>query len=143
MEPSALLFLYPSVHTIEDSTAIIIGVPHFMLIQQNSMRMHRKRSGLLQSDIAVLSNVNGRKTVAKYEKGINKYPIEFLLIYQILFSVPIDSLFDRQKQQVLERLGGRLENRIGQLKALKPRPKTVRRLSYLEGALEKLKAGQY
>jgi hypothetical protein len=61
-------------------------------------------------------------------------------VYHILFNVPIEIIFERQKEEVLSSLNEKLKRRIGQLQALKQRPKIARRLAYLEETIRKLPA---
>ncbi len=106
--------------------------PMFMLIQHNYLRFYRKPTSLSQVDMAALSNMPSRASVARCEKGIGKMAIELLLLYHILFGVPVETMFERQKHEVLSTIQERISERIAKLKFLKSQPKTDRRISYLE-----------
>jgi transcriptional regulator with XRE-family HTH domain len=109
-----------------------------MLIQHNHLRIVRKRSRLTQLDIAFLLELSDYANVSRWEQG-NRLPnIEALVAYHLLFDVPIEDLFERQKRDLAQSLCKRIALRLQSLTNQKQDRKTISRITFLNAALTKL-----
>jgi transcriptional regulator with XRE-family HTH domain len=111
-----------------------------MLIQQNNLRLYRKQSQLTQSDIAFLMDLSDYSNISHWELGYKKPNIDILIIYHLLFDIPIESLFDRQKQELSESISKRIEGLLGMLKSTPEDDKVTNRIAFLTSALNRLTA---
>lgn len=109
-----------------------------MFIQQNFLRIVRKRTQLTQIDIASIMKISDSANVSRWEHGMKNPGVEILLTYHLLFDIPIESLFDRQKQEMKEIIIPRIEERVRHLKALEQDPKIQSRINYLGSVLTRL-----
>ena len=64
--------------------------------------------------------------------------VEILLMYHLLFNIPIESLFERQKQELKETIGERIKHLIEHLKSGPPDSKVASRIAFIESALNRL-----
>ena len=111
-----------------------------MLIQQNFLRLVRKRTQLTQVDIAAILRISDYANVSRWEQGQKTPNVEVLLVYHLLFNVPVESLFERQKEQLKPIILPRIRERISELRALPPDPKVEGRIRYLESVLGRITA---
>lgn len=111
-----------------------------MPTHHNYLRVFRKRTDLTPSDIGFLLNRPDYSNISRCEKGYRKPNIEMLLLYHLLFNVPIDSLFERQKDDLNEDLIVRLGLLIQRLKQLEQDPMVNSRITFLASALSRLTA---
>jgi transcriptional regulator with XRE-family HTH domain len=109
-----------------------------MLIQQNFLRITRKRTHLTQADIASVLKISDFANVYRWERGIRKPGIEVLLGYQLLFDIPIESLFARHKQELSQSLAANIKDHIDRLEALPSNPKVRGRIDCLGSILNRL-----
>jgi transcriptional regulator with XRE-family HTH domain len=109
-----------------------------MLTQHNYLRAFRKRTDLKQSDISFLLNQPDYSSISRCEKGHRNPSIEILLLYHLLFNVPIDSLFERQKDDLNEDLIVRIDLLIKELQQLEPSRKVNGRIAFLASTLTRL-----
>ncbi|MBS1683984.1 MAG: helix-turn-helix transcriptional regulator [Bacteroidetes bacterium] len=110
-----------------------------MFIQHNFLRIIRKRTHLTQVDIASLLNISDFANVSRWEKGIKTPNVEILLGYHILFGISVESLFDRQKQELKQILIPRIRERIAYLHTIENGdPKVKGRIAYLVEVLSRL-----
>jgi transcriptional regulator with XRE-family HTH domain len=109
-----------------------------MLIQQNFLRVTRKRTHLTQADIASVLKISDFANVYRWERGIRRPGIEVLLAYQLLFDIPIESLFARQKQEVLQNLVTNIKDHIDSLETMSSNPKIQSRIDCLGSILTRL-----
>jgi transcriptional regulator with XRE-family HTH domain len=112
----------------------------FMHIQHNYLKLVRKRSSLTQSDIAALLNLSDYSNICRWERGHHSPNMDALMLYHLLFDVPIETLFDRQKSEYRATILERIRAYLLRLKALDPDPKLIRRMGYLESTLTRLTA---
>ena len=105
---------------------------------KNDLRVYRKRTDLTQSDIGFLLNLPDTVSICRYEHGERKPPMEMVLLYHLLFNVPVHSLFEVKKDNINEDVIAR----IGQLlEALKKQHQSQRvrgRVEFLTAALNRL-----
>jgi len=113
-----------------------------MQIHHNYLRMCRKVSHLNQSDIAFIMRLPDSSSISRWEQGQTMPHIEVLMVYHLLFDIPIESLFERQKQSLSDRLTERIRLLLENLKVLEPSEKGSERISFLESTLARLSAPQ-
>jgi transcriptional regulator with XRE-family HTH domain len=118
--------------------AHITTLPIAMLIQQNFLRIVRKRTQLTQVDIASILKISDFANVSRWEQGLKTPGVEILLAYHLLFDIPIESLFDRQKHDLKEAIVPRIQERVAYLKGLESDPKTRSRIDHLGSILNRL-----
>ena len=111
-----------------------------MLIKHNQMRMVRKRTGLVQEDIAYILRCSDYSSVSRWEQGIKVPPLQVIILYHILFEIPVEFMFQRQKRDMSRYLGARIRSRVNHLRTLHLSAKATKRISYLENALTRLEA---
>lgn len=111
-----------------------------MLIQQNFLRIVRKRSQLTQIDIAAILKISDWSNVSRWEQGHRTPNVVVLLLYHLLFDIPIESLFDRQKNELKQIIVPRIEERIHYLSTFESDSKVQSRINYLGSVLARLTA---
>lgn len=111
-----------------------------MIIQHNFLRLHRKRSRLTQSDIAFILDLADYSNISRWEQGVHKPSIEVLLVYHLLFDIPIESLFERQRKEVAVKTQGKIQERISRLNDTPPDNKVKERIGFLQNVLGRLVA---
>lgn len=113
---------------------------HFyhMLIQHNFLKLTRKRTQLTQIDLASLFQIGDFANVSRWEQGLRSPSVEILLGYHLLFDIPIDSLFDLQKQALKQALTPRIDDRVKYLKSLSKDAKVDARIGFLSEAFNRL-----
>lgn len=116
----------------------ITGMPPFMLTKHNQMRMVRKRTCLVQEDIAYILQCPDYASVSRWERGTKVPPVRLLILYHVLFDVPIEALFQRQRDEMAAYLRGRIHSRISHLRSRRGSAKIERRISFLEGTVKRL-----
>jgi len=109
-----------------------------MFIQQNSLRLVRKRSQLTQIDLASILKIPDFANVSRWEQGLKDPGIEVLISYHLLFNISIESMFDRQKSDLKKILIPRIQERINYLKGLEHDPKIQARIDCLVSILSRL-----
>ncbi|MCW3128270.1 MAG: family transcriptional regulator [Bacteroidetes bacterium] len=109
-----------------------------MLIQHNFLRIVRKRTHLTQVDIASILKISDFANVSRWEQGQKTPNVEMLLGYHLLFDIPIESLFDRQKHELKRAIIPRIQDRIRYLKTLDSDPKVQNRIDYLGSILSRI-----
>jgi DNA-binding XRE family transcriptional regulator len=62
-------------------------------VTQNHIRKHRKKTGLSQSDIAVLLGYRNHWQVSRHERSDAIPPLLAALAYQVIFQVPVSVIF--------------------------------------------------
>jgi transcriptional regulator with XRE-family HTH domain len=78
--------------------------------------------------------------ISHWELG-NKTPnAEILLMYHLLFDIPIESFFERQKQELKETIRERVKQLVEQLKCGPTDAKLAKRIAFLESAFNRLSA---
>lgn len=109
-----------------------------MIIQHNFLRLHRKRSQLTQSDIAFILDLADYSNISRWEQGVHKPSIDILLVYHLLFDIPIESLFERQRSEIAIKTLSKIQERIARLKDTPPDNKVQQRISFMQNALGRL-----
>ena len=116
----------------------VTTLPTIMLIQHNFLRIVRKRTQLTQIDIASILKISDFANVSRWEHGHTKPNVEVLLVYHLLFATPIETLFERQKNELKPIIIPRIRERISHLKTLPSDLKVQSRINFLEGVLTRL-----
>jgi transcriptional regulator with XRE-family HTH domain len=111
-----------------------------MFNDKNYLSKFRKRTDITQSDIGFLLNMPDNVTICRYEQGERKPPVEMVLLYHLLFDVPMQSLFEIQKDNLNEDLIVRIRQLINELKQHAPSQRIRSRIAFLMEALSKLTA---
>lgn len=109
-----------------------------MNIQHNFLRVFRKRTQLTQLDVASVLKTSDYANVSRWENGIKKPAVEVLLSYHLLFGVPVEQLFERQKEEIRTAIVPRIHERVAYLKTLPDDLKTQSRINYLAGTAARL-----
>lgn len=113
-------------------------LPNAMHIQQNSLRLVRKRTKLTQIDMASILKTPDFANISRWEQGLKTPSLDILIGYHLLFNIPIESLFERQKNTPRKTLIPRIEERIKYLKMLEPDLKIQGRIDCLIAILKRL-----
>jgi transcriptional regulator with XRE-family HTH domain len=111
-----------------------------MTILQNNLRLYRKQSKLTQSDIAYIMALADYSNISHWELGHKMPDAEILLMYHLLFDIPTESFFERQKQELKVIIRERIKQLIEQLKAGLSNAKIAMRIAFLESAFNRLAA---
>lgn len=125
------------------AATVTMVAPFTMFIQHNFLRIARKRTQLTQLDIASILKISDFANVSRWEQGHKTPNVEVLLGYHLVFGVPIESLFERQKHEIRKVLVPRIRDRIEYLRTLNPDPKVQNRTTYLESAFHRLTSEAY
>jgi transcriptional regulator with XRE-family HTH domain len=81
----------------------------------NYLRVYRKRSPLMQEDLAFLSELPDSSNISRYEKGQRDPTKEILLLYHHVFNTSIESFFEQESRNIKERLIKRAKDLIVEL----------------------------
>lgn len=104
----------------------------------NYLRTYRRKAHLTQKDLAFLLDEADAAVISRCEAGSRKPTIEFLLIYHILFDVPIAMLFPNQKEEIQEVLLPRIEALVTHLSTECTGHRTRVRIEFLKSRLQAL-----
>ena len=116
----------------------VTTLPFTMHIQQNLLRLVRKRTELTQVDIASILDITDFANISRWEAGLKSPGVEILLAYHLLFDTPIDAIFERQKKGVLEKIIPKIKDRLDYLEALPQDAKVQCRIQSLGSILSRL-----
>lgn len=105
---------------------------------KNDLRTFRKRTDLTQSDIGFLLNQPDNASICRYEQGERKPPMEMVLLYHLLFDVPVHSLFEVQRDNINEDVIMRIGQLLDQLKKQHQSQRVRGRVEFLTAALARL-----
>lgn len=103
----------------------------------NSIRFHRRKSGLSQRELGQVVGYRDEQTVARHECFHATPPLEVAISYEIVFRIPISEMFaelhDELEVKVEESLV-QLEEQLGRRSALDRNAlATARKLMWLSG----------
>lgn len=102
------------------------------------IRLYRKRSPLILSDIAYLLKLSDYSNLSRYEKNERTPSMELLLAYHHLFNTSIESFYEPLSQAVLAMLTEQIKLLIDKLKNEETVPNVVSRVEFLKQALIRL-----
>ncbi|HEY0262614.1 MAG TPA: helix-turn-helix transcriptional regulator [Chitinophagales bacterium] len=109
-----------------------------MLIKHNLLRMYRKQSNLMQADIAYILGLPNYTRISRWEQGHRHPPLKMLIGYTLLFGVPIEALYKRQKTELLTEMIDRASRQMKKLQDSQPDNKTRKRIVFLQALLNRL-----
>ena len=109
-----------------------------MTISHNHLRAFRKRSHLLQSDIAFLLEMKDNSNITRYEQGERPPNLNILLTYHLIFDSPVDTFLLPQKVKVFRKLIVRICELIADIEMEKPTAKNKHRIAFLKEVLSRL-----
>jgi len=104
----------------------------------NYLRVYRKRSGLIQEEIAFLLDLPDYSNISRYEKGQRTPSIEILITYHLLFNCPIESFFTQESEQIRQKLIPRLNELIQEIKKQQITLKDTPKINFLEEVIIRL-----
>lgn len=103
----------------------------------NYIRIHRRRSGLSQSELGRVLGYHDEETVARHERFHVTPPLEIAISYEIVFRIPIREMFAGLRDEVevkVEASLAELETQLGQRSAgHRNAHATARKLIWLSG----------
>ena len=82
----------------------------------NYLRAHRKKSGLSQRELGILIGYKDQGQVSRHERSESIPPLVVALAYEIVFRVPVSSIFGGIRgnvQSQLEEKLGQMETELG------------------------------
>jgi len=85
---------------------------------RHDLQTYRKHSVFTQQDIADLIGTMDAVQISKYELADIHPQIELLLLYLILFQLPVDHFFSQYNNTLITRLRLRIPNIIDELNCL-------------------------
>ncbi len=109
-----------------------------MSIQHNYLRWYRKRSMLTQEDLVSVLGIKDKSMVSRWEQGQRTPDIYTLLGYHVLFDIPVELMFARQKNTLVDTINKRITERIEYLKGNRPDGQALKRIEFLGSTLTRL-----
>lgn len=109
-----------------------------MLLNFKNLRFYRKRARFVQEDVAFLCAMPDYANVSRMENGLREPSLELVLLYHMLFEMPISGLFQDITESVKQNLIDRIRLRVADLERLNTSPKVRMRISVLNNALTRL-----
>lgn len=71
-----------------------------MKAPENYLRMHRRRAGLTQGDVAYLLGAHSGSKVSRYERRGRRPSLETAIALEVIFDAPVSDLFDGVREEV-------------------------------------------
>lgn len=102
------------------------------------LTISRKRSRLTQSDVSYFLNLKEPSSVSRWEAGEREVPFEVLVIYNILFDIPLEDCVKHIINTSKEAIKKRIPLLIEELSQLEPTPRINRRISFFQDTLSRL-----
>lgn len=109
-----------------------------MFIKHNYLRWYRRKSRLTQDDLIFLLDLKDKSMVSRWEQGKRLPDIYNLLAYHLLFEIPIEILFNRQRTSLMEHIRNRVNLRMAFLKSNRPNGQALKRIEFMSQILTKL-----
>lgn len=109
-----------------------------MLSHFKNLRFYRKRARFIQEDVAYLCAMPDYANVSRMENGLREPSLELVLLYHMLFEMPIDGLFPDIQHSVKQTIVGRIKNRITELQGIPTTSNVGLRIASLTRALARL-----
>ena len=111
---------------------------HTMLVQQNQLRMHRRRTRLTQSDMASLMGFSDSSDVSRWEQMRRRADSIALLTYHVVFGIPVEPPHVENAQRMAAGIAERAAGLLEALRGLPAHPRTAQRISFLESLIDRL-----
>ena len=109
----------------------------------NYLRSYRKDTALTLKDIATLLGKRDKSYIGRIENGMRPPTIEVVMLYHLLFDVPIDEFFIPQKQDVTEKLLENTATLIDKLQVLPLEQNAKSRVTFLKSVFTKITDLEY
>ena len=101
----------------------------------NCLRLHRRRSGLSQQEVAEALGTKDRGAISRYERGHHLPPLSIALGLELMFVVPVAELFSGLREGIsaaIEERLAMLEEELGTRSAKGPHARvTAKKLLWL------------
>lgn len=101
---------------------------------ENYLRTYRRRSGLLQRELAVLLNET-RATVTRHESGLRMPPLDVALAYEVILGISVRDLFAGRYHAVEATVRERAEHLLATLRET-PGDHSPQKLDVLSGLVD-------
>ncbi|UPT68013.1 MAG: hypothetical protein M0D57_04955 [Sphingobacteriales bacterium JAD_PAG50586_3] len=101
-------------------------------------RALRLQTPVSQTDLTFLLEKDNSSGLSSVERGNVTPTLRIVLLYHLVFDMPLETLVQGYKEHMRIFLQDRLTTRIEQLKSAPQTPKRSLRLAYLEQALTRL-----
>src|ERR1700689_3465430 len=88
----------------------------------NYLRAYRKKSGLSQRDLGGLLGYGDAGQVSRHERATSTPPLAAALAYELIFRVPISSIFVGMRGDIARNLNARLKEMKLTLEDLSAKP---------------------
>ena len=111
-----------------------------MLTEYEYLRSSRKKTDITQSDMGFLMQLSDCSNISRCENGDRRASLDMLLVYHLLFDIPLLPLFEVRKDNLIEDLIVRVTDLLQQLRREKETPKIKGRIAFLTEALTRLTA---
>ena len=112
--------------------------PFLMKNTINYLRTHRKNTHITQYDIAALLRVQDNSIISRCEKGTRSPSLEMILVYYLLFDIPILALFSNHVEVIKEQLLVEIPKLIRVIEDEGLTPKAQARIRFLNEAVIRL-----
>lgn len=100
------------------------------------MRSERKVSHLTQQDLSLLFDVKDNTKFSRVESGLQKIDTETMLIYHLLFDIPIFHFFKDEREKIRNQFRKKAPQLLHLLDQLEPSPRIERRQNHLISLLK-------
>lgn len=110
----------------------------FMHTRFNQLRQYRRKTRLNQSDISFLIANSDTSIVSRWEQGLRTPSTLLLVLYHLLFDLPVSVQVEAQKGEYIPRIQERIHLLIDDLKTRRTSQKVQDRISFLAETLTKL-----
>ena len=107
----------------------------------NYLRTHRKTTYITQFDIASLMRLKDNSIVSRCEKGYRTPSLELILLYHLLFDIPVLTLFSNHLAVMTEQLTEEIPHLIARLEKENIGTHVEPRITFLRDALIRLQHG--
>jgi transcriptional regulator with XRE-family HTH domain len=98
----------------------------------NHLRTYRKNTYITQNDIAALLELEDNSLISRCEQGVRSPSLEMVLLYHLVFDIPMLTLVANQISHVKEQLVIRLARLIDDLKLQEVTVNTEARIEFLK-----------
>jgi len=98
---------------------------------QNYLRVHRRRAGFSQQEVAFLLGTNSKGKVSRYERYMRQPRLTTVFAYELIFGAPPRELFAGMFQEIERATISQAALLASKLKRAKPERMTARKLELL------------
>lgn len=105
--------------------------------RNNYLKYYRKKSPLVQSDIAFLFGTSDKSIVSRLEKGQRNPNVEFLLLYHCIFDASVASFYEPIMDSLVLGLEKRIRLLIIEI-SKSNNPSTMKRICFLNEVITRL-----